>query len=290
MPPGKGPGKSDQRWGTALSCSGGAQAGTCDQLLAASCGVGVRRGVGGGGTGLLCKHLVLHVAEARADGSAVSAVQRRQAVQAAASALAGSFLAGLCGLGRVGRPTLPGCGRHNVSTTLTRARRLLESYVAEARKHGVRPHQVTAWVRRKLGAHISVWRKRSDGSFGCATPCVLCQRELKRYDLRVHCSQDTGWFVGRLSEEHAPQAQLTTAQRRLFAIGSHHILDLRLQKYNKRFGVTECAVPAPAPHSPPAGAPTERAPPAEGPAPARLRPGRAESHTRPVRGRSVAYQ
>ncbi len=180
------------------------------------------------------------------------------------------------------------CGRHTVSTAPARARRLLESYVAEARKHGVRPHQVTAWVRRKLGAHISVWRKRSDGTFGCATPCVLCQRELKRYDLRVHCSQDTGWFVGRLSEEHAPQAQLTTAQRRLFAIGSHHILDLRLQKYNKRFGVTECA--APAPHSPPASAPAERSPPTEGPAPARLRPGRAESHTRPVRGRSVAYQ
>ncbi|KAK9831841.1 hypothetical protein WJX81_000528 [Elliptochloris bilobata] len=109
-------------------------------------------------------------------------------------------------------------------------RRLLESYVAEARKHGVRPHQVVLWVRRKLGAHISVWRKRSDGTFGCATPCVLCQRELKRYDLRVHCSQDTGWFVGRLSEAGAPQAQLTTAQRRLFAIGSHQILDLRLRK------------------------------------------------------------
>lgn len=115
--------------------------------------------------------------------------------------------------------------------------RLLESYVAEARKHGVRAHQVVLWVRRKLGPHISVWRKRSDGSFGCATPCVLCQRELKRYDLRVYCSQDTGWFVGRLTEEGAPQAQLTTAQRRLFAIGNHQILDLRLRKFNARFGL-----------------------------------------------------
>ena len=125
--------------------------------------------------------------------------------------------------------------------------RLLESYVAEARKHGVRPHQVTLWVRRKLGAHISVWRKRSDGTFGCATPCVLCQRELKRYDLRVHCSQDSGWFVGRLSEAGAPVPQLTTAQRRLFAIGSHQILEERLRKFAERFGLATGAGAGPAP-------------------------------------------
>ena len=133
--------------------------------------------------------------------------------------------------------------------------RLLESYVAEARKHGVRPHQVTLWVRRKLGAHISVWRKRSDGSFGCATPCVLCQRELKRYDLRVHCSQDSGWFVGRLSEAGAPVPQLTTAQRRLFAVGSHQILEERLRKFAERFGLATGAdgggCPARAEGSPP---------------------------------------
>ncbi len=70
MPPSEGLGNSDQRWGTAPSCSGGAQAGTCDQLLAASCGVDVRRSMGGGGTGSLCNCQVSHVAEARADGCA----------------------------------------------------------------------------------------------------------------------------------------------------------------------------------------------------------------------------
>ena len=142
--------------------------------------------------------------------------------------------------------------------------RLLESYVAEARKHGVRPHQVTLWVRRKLGAHISVWRKRSDGTFGCATPCVLCQRELKRYDLRVHCSQDSGWFVGRLSEAGAPAPQLTTAQRRLFSIGSHQILEERLRKFAERFGLAADADGGTCP------ARTEGSPPHKrgGPAPA----------------------
>jgi hypothetical protein len=60
-----------------------------------------------------------------------------------------------------------------------------------------------------------VWRCRSDGSLGCATPCLLCRRELLRFDLRVHCPLDNGtWFRGRLDEGGAPPPALTSGQRR----------------------------------------------------------------------------
>jgi hypothetical protein len=70
-------------------------------------------------------------------------------------------------------------------------------------------------VRRKLGADICVYRQLCDGTLGCATPCLLCQRELLRFDMRVHCSQTgTMWFSGRLSDAGAPLSQLTGMQRR----------------------------------------------------------------------------
>ena len=87
--------------------------------------------------------------------------------------------------------------------------------MADARKHGVRSHQVVNWVRRKIGGDICIWRNRSDHSLGCAVPCLLCQRELLRFDLRVHCSQASGeWFSGRMSDPAAPQSFLTLAQRK----------------------------------------------------------------------------
>ena len=93
--------------------------------------------------------------------------------------------------------------------------RLLEGYLEQARKHGVPSHAQTAWVRRKCGGHILVFRNRADGSLGCATPCTYCQRELLKFDLTVHCSQDQAqWFSGRLCSTSAPKPQLTSGQRR----------------------------------------------------------------------------
>lgn len=95
--------------------------------------------------------------------------------------------------------------------------RLLQSYTQAARRHGVPPHAVVSWVRRKLGPDLLVLRRRSDGSLGCAAPCVLCRRELLRFDLRVHCSLGggAGFFSGRLSEPGAPPPALTGGQRRM---------------------------------------------------------------------------
>lgn len=95
-------------------------------------------------------------------------------------------------------------------------RRLLASWERQARQHGIPAHSITTWVRRKVGADVVVWRQLSDGSLGCATPCVLCHRVLVRYDLRVHCTlSGNTWFSGRMDAEDAPASKLTAGQRRL---------------------------------------------------------------------------
>lgn len=113
--------------------------------------------------------------------------------------------------------------------------RLLDTWVLAARRHGVPSHKVVPWVRRKLGPAVVVLRFRGDGSLGCSVPCVLCQRELNRFDLQVHCyvgagpgggsdksavdgaaaaRHEGGWFSGRLSDVGAPTPVLTAGQRR----------------------------------------------------------------------------
>eukprot|EP00887_Chlorella_sp_A99_P006974 scaffold2.g6974.t1 len=91
---------------------------------------------------------------------------------------------------------------------------LIESSVQEARRRGVPPHKIVPWVRRKLGGGLLVVRFRTDGSPACAAPCILCSKEIERFDLKVVCvGEDGGWFCGRLSDPHAPQQRLTTGQK-----------------------------------------------------------------------------
>ena len=79
---------------------------------------------------------------------------------------------------------------------------------------------MVTWVRRKLGPNIVVWRKRSDGTLGCAAPCVLCQQVLTRFDLKVQCSLgSSAWFSGRLTDLDAPKADFTSGQRRHLKLG-----------------------------------------------------------------------
>lgn len=94
--------------------------------------------------------------------------------------------------------------------------RLLQTYVQQARKQGVPPQKLVAWVRRKLGGGIVVWRYTADGGIGRAAPCLFCSRELQRFDLLVDCSLGGGqWFHGRLSEPGAPTPQLTGGQQKV---------------------------------------------------------------------------
>lgn len=96
-------------------------------------------------------------------------------------------------------------------------RRLLDSWVQQARRQGVPSHKMVAWVRRKFGTHISVFRYRHDGTLGCAVPCVFCQRELERYDMRVHCVDASGqWCDARCTDGTLPKPVLTAGQRRMF--------------------------------------------------------------------------
>ncbi len=83
-----------------------------------------------------------------------------------------------------------------------RPTRLLEAWVADARRHGVPAPRVVSWVRRKFGAHMTVYRCRKDGSLGCSTPCLLCSRELARFDIKVHCSLDVFDALGAMFTDH----------------------------------------------------------------------------------------
>ncbi|EFN57255.1 hypothetical protein CHLNCDRAFT_143791 [Chlorella variabilis] len=95
-------------------------------------------------------------------------------------------------------------------------RRLLQSYVQQGRRQGVPAHKLVAWVRRKLGGSIVVWRRTADGQLAYAAPCLFCSRELKRFDLQVHCALGGGeWWSGKLSDAGAPQARLTGGQQKV---------------------------------------------------------------------------
>jgi len=110
-------------------------------------------------------------------------------------------------------------------------RRLLDSWVEQARRHGLRPHQYRTWIRRKTGPDLVVWRCRMDGTLGCATPCILCQKELMRYDLRVHCSLGDTWFSGRLDDKGAPACKPTAGQLKLlFGQCPYEYRDAMLQR------------------------------------------------------------
>lgn len=111
------------------------------------------------------------------------------------------------------RPLPPIC----LTPHLPNVRRLLESYKQQARRSGVPPHKTVAWVRRKLGGDVAVWRRTVDGVLGRAAPCVFCARELQRFDIRVHCPLDSSgaWFSGRVGDPGAPEPQLSGGQQRM---------------------------------------------------------------------------
>lgn len=93
-------------------------------------------------------------------------------------------------------------------------RRLIGHWVEQARKKGVPRAKIIAWVRRKMGSDISVWRHTSDGAYGCSVPCPLCARVLIQFDVTVHCYLGEGrWYRGRLTDPGAPEGKPTTFQR-----------------------------------------------------------------------------
>jgi hypothetical protein len=99
-------------------------------------------------------------------------------------------------------------------------RNLLNEWVTKARRQNVPKHQVVHWVRRKAGADLTVWRHLSDGTLAISVPCLRCKVFLDTFDIRVTCLVGPNeWFSGRLSDEDAPVAKLTTGQRRQLPAG-----------------------------------------------------------------------
>jgi hypothetical protein len=112
----------------------------------------------------------------------------------------------------VNNADLSSCNTHRICAE----RRLLESLEQHARRHGVSQRDTGAWIRRKYGAHITVWRERSDGTLGCSWPCVNCARKIVEYDLVVHAMKPDGaWFSGKLTDPNAPVSSLTTLADRV---------------------------------------------------------------------------
>jgi hypothetical protein len=94
---------------------------------------------------------------------------------------------------------------------------LIQDWILRARKHGRPAHQIVSWVRRKVGPVLCTWRFLVNGELGCATPCLLCSRELQRFGFKTFCSQGgEEWFRGELGAEGAPVCKLTSTQERYF--------------------------------------------------------------------------
>jgi cytidine deaminase len=90
-------------------------------------------------------------------------------------------------------------------------RNVLARWIGRAVRHGVRPHRVVAWVRRKSGGDVVIWR----GPGRCSVPCILCRRVLEKFDMRVTCTLPDGRaFAGRLWD--VPPSKLTSRQVRFF--------------------------------------------------------------------------
>ena len=92
--------------------------------------------------------------------------------------------------------------------------------LAGARRHGVKAHARVAWVRRKFGGDVTVWRPVGGlgQALGVSTPCPLCRRTLIEFGLRVHCCVDAEaqrWYHGHLDEPRAPVSKPTSGQARV---------------------------------------------------------------------------
>ena len=96
-------------------------------------------------------------------------------------------------------------------------RRLLAACERDGQRHGYPKYQRGAWIRRKYGTTMAVWRTTADG-YGCSLPCVLCAKALERLAMRVVCVGRDGKACRGALCELPDKPQPTGMQRRtLFA-------------------------------------------------------------------------
>ena len=88
-----------------------------------------------------------------------------------------------------------------------------QKLLAHARRAGVPPSGVPAWLRRKFGT-IVIAKIRADGTIGCGHPCPMCRKALERVGARVATIvDDASMVVYRGPIAKAPPSRPTAKQR-----------------------------------------------------------------------------
>ena len=90
-------------------------------------------------------------------------------------------------------------------------RRLIKQLLAESRKKGVQLHNFSKWLHRKYGVLV-VWRPRKDGVLGVSIPCVLCRKELERYNIQWMAYTGEKWVHS--NSDSVPKSVATHKQKR----------------------------------------------------------------------------
>ena len=91
-------------------------------------------------------------------------------------------------------------------------RQLIRRLYRECLKKGYKPHQFPEWMNRKYG-HLIVYRKTVHGD-DISLPCVLCRKEIERYDICWIAHDGERWVHSRKTENLPPSIP-TAKQKRL---------------------------------------------------------------------------
>jgi len=69
-----------------------------------------------------------------------------------------------------------------------------------------------------MGGVVEVERLLRDQTPGCSIPCILCRKELERFDVRVECVIVTGErsYSWRIRAPDSPVSVFTSLQKRQF--------------------------------------------------------------------------
>jgi hypothetical protein len=92
-------------------------------------------------------------------------------------------------------------------------RRLIKQMLEESRKKGVPIYKFPQWLHRKYG-DLVVWRPRKDGVLGVSLPCVLCRKELEKYQVQWMAFTGDRWVHSK--KDQMPKSVPTNKQRRWF--------------------------------------------------------------------------
>jgi hypothetical protein len=82
----------------------------------------------------------------------------------------------------------------------------------ECTKKGFRVHDFPKWLHRKYG-DLVVWRPRKDGVIGVSIPCVLCRKEIEKFNIQWMAFTGETW-VHSNRDPDVPKSFPTHKQKR----------------------------------------------------------------------------